>query len=151
MYLVSACLCNFHCRYDKTGSLIPCVEKLLREGLAVPVCPEILGGLTVPRPPAEIQGKDGSDVLAGTSAVINILGEDVTKQYIQGAWRALIIALQAGCQKAILKARSPSCGLGKIYDGTFSKKLKKGDGVLASLLKIYGFTIYTEKTLPEMF
>lgn len=148
MYVVSACLCGFPCRYDGTPSCSDKVDYLLKSGHAVPVCPEVLGGLPVPRDPCEIAGGGGNQVLAGTTRVINIKGRDVTGAYVDGAWKALYIALQTGCNRAILKARSPACGRGRIYDGTFTGTIVTGDGVLAALLKEHDIAVYTEECIP---
>ncbi len=148
MYVVSACLCGFPCRYDGRTSCSDKVDYLLKSGQAVPVCPEVLGGLPVPRDPCEIAGGGGNKVLAGTARVINIKGHDMTCAYVDGAWKALYIALQAGCNRAVLKARSPACGWGRIYDGTFNRTEVPGDGVLAALLKGHGFAVYTEECMP---
>ena len=113
--------------------------------MAVPVCPEMLGGLGVPRPPAEIAGGDGGDVLAGRARVVNSEGQDVTAAYVRGAKMALSVGLQSGCTGAVLKARSPSCGANAIYDGTFSHARIEGDGVLAALLRQNGFAVLTEE------
>lgn len=141
MYLVSACLCGYSCRYDKVLCRDPQVRELILRGLAVPVCPEVLGGLSVPRAPAEIWGGDGEAVLDGRARVVTSQGQDVTKAYLEGAERSLSIGLQAGCTSAILKARSPSCGNGSVYDGSFTHTLAEGDGVLAALLRRHGFEI----------
>lgn len=117
------------------------------KGLAVPVCPEVLGGLAVPRLPSEIRGGDGRDVLLGNACVVDSAGEDVTRAFIEGARKALLIGLETGCSRAILKARSPSCGAGVICDGTFSHTRRAGDGVLAALLRRHGFEILTEEDL----
>lgn len=143
MILISSCLFGIPCRYDGTCSNIAEVKGLARREM-VPVCPEVLGGLPVPRPPAEIQGGTGLDVLSGSARIVNVTGADVTEAYVKGAFLALSVGLLSGCRKAILKARSPACGLGWIYDGTFSRTLRRGDGVLASLLRAYGFSIFTE-------
>jgi uncharacterized protein YbbK (DUF523 family) len=99
--------------------------------------------------PSEISSGTGADVLKGTARVLNSLGEDVTMEYVDGARKALSIGLQAGCWAAILKARSPSCGAGSIYDGTFTHTRVSGDGVFAALLKANGFRVYTEEQLSE--
>ncbi|HHW18174.1 MAG TPA: DUF523 domain-containing protein [Firmicutes bacterium] len=148
--MVSSCLCGFRCRYDGTCSSTPIIDRLMKEGKVVPVCPEILGGLPVPRPPSEILGGDGSDVISGKARVLTISGIDVTSFYVRGALRALAVGLESGCTSAVLKARSPACGLGQIYDGSFSRRLKTGHGVLASLLKKHGFVIYTENDLDRL-
>ncbi len=138
-YIISACLCNFACRYDGDKKGHPELESFARRGLAVPVCPEVLGGLLIPRPKAEIT----------RDLVLTETGRDVTREYVAGAYRSLYIGLQAGCDAAILKARSPSCGLGRIYDGTFSSKLIPGDGIFARLLLDYGFRVFTEETFCD--
>jgi len=147
--LVSACLAGRACRFDGTGSDDDEVARLVAEGRAVLVCPEVDGGLGTPRPPAEIVGGDGADVLAGRARVVTVQGEDVTEAYIRGAERALRVAEQRGATRAILKARSPSCGSGNIYDGTFSKTLLAGDGVTAALLKMNGIDVATDGSVHK--
>jgi len=90
-------------------------------------------------------GGNGAGVLAGTAHVVNSAGEDVTDEYVRGAWLALLIGVQTGCSAAILKARSPSCGAGCIYDGTFSHTRVTGDGVFAAMLKRHGFKVLTDE------
>ena len=144
-YVVSGCLAGLSCRYD--GGSNPCarVVRLVEEGLAVPVCPESLSGLPVPRPPCEqVRGAGETD----DARVVSRTGEDVTRAFTHGADRALAAALATGCREAILKARSPSCGVGQIYDGTFSHTLRPGDGLWAQRLRKAGFTLWTEDTLP---
>lgn len=109
----------------------------LNDMILIPVCPEQLGGLPTPRVPAERQGEK----------VITCAGTDVTVQYRQGACQVLELAGLYGCEKAILKSKSPSCGKGQIYDGTFSGKLKSGNGVTAELLLANGIMVYTENEL----
>ena len=145
--LVSACLAGRACRYDGTGALADVVARLVSEGRAVLVCPEDDGGLGTPRPPAEIRGGDGADVIAGRAAVVTSEGIDVTEQYLKGARRALEAARRTGATAAILKARSPSCGAGAVYDGTFSKALQAGDGVTAALLRSEGIHVVTDEEL----
>jgi len=134
MKIVSACLVGIKCRYD--GEARPCqkVIELVKQGKAIPVCPEQLGGLTTPRTPAE--QKDNK--------VFTKNGEDVTAQFEIGAEEALKIALLANCDEAIIKAKSPSCGSCKVYDGTFSGKLIDGDGVFAKILKKNNIKVFTE-------
>ncbi len=141
MILVSACLCGVHCRYDGKAKPDEEIMALLREGKAIPVCPEQLGGLPVPRPPAEIMEGDGADVLNGSARVCNRLGQDVTQAFVLGAEETLNIARLSGAHKAILKANSPSCGVDVIYDGSFSGKTRIGDGVAAALLRNNGITV----------
>ncbi len=108
------------------------------------VCPEEDGGLGTPRPAAEIQGGDGSDVLEGRARVMTKTGVDVTAEYLAGAGIALRAARAAGAETAILKARSPSCGKDCVYDGTFTRTPIQGDGVTAALLRREGIAILTE-------
>ncbi len=137
MKIVSACLAGIKCRWD--GEARPCqkVIELVKQGKAMPVCPEQLGGLTTPRTPAE-QKED---------KVFTKDGKDVTAQFERGAEEALKIAKLVNCDGAILKSKSPSCGSGKVYDGTFSGKLINGDGVFAKILKKNNIKVFTEKEI----
>lgn len=145
--LISACLAGRACRFDGTGALEDEVAALVAEGRGILVCPEVDGGLGTPRPPAEIRGGTGADVVTGTARVVNDVGDDVTEQYLKGANRALEVAHAQGATGAILKARSPSCGKGAIYDGTFSGILQEGDGVTAALLRESGITVVTDEEM----
>ena len=145
LVLVSACLAGCACRHDGSSNPDPQVARLVAEGRAIQVCPERDVGLPTPRPPAEIVGGDGHDVLAGRARVMTADGIDVTETYIKGARRALQVARSAGATRAILKARSPSCGKGTIYDGTFSHERTEGDGVTAALLMQHGIQVVTEQ------
>lgn len=109
------------------------------------VCPEEDGGLGTPRPPAEIVGGDGHDVLDGNATVVTKAGRDVTSEYVQGAATALSAARRAGATTAILKSRSPSCGRGCIYDGSFTRTPLAGDGVTAALLQRAGIEVLTDE------
>jgi uncharacterized protein YbbK (DUF523 family) len=132
--LVSACLLGVPCRYDGTGKLEESLEILMQKHHLVPICPEVFGGLPTPRDPAErIEDK-----------ILTKSGEDVTKYYEIGACEILKLAKMFNCKYAVLKERSPSCGYGKIYDGTFSGNLVKGNGVLAELLLENGITLIGE-------
>ncbi len=135
MKIVSACLIGVNCNFKGGNWLNPklCAEFL--RGDYFPVCPEVLGGLPVPRAPSEIVGGDGSDVLAGKTKVQNIEGADVTAQFVKGAYSVLEIARSVGAKEALLTEKSPSCGSGKIFDGTFNEKFVTGDGVTVALLK----------------
>ena len=110
-----------------------------------PVCPEEEGGLGTPRPAAEIERATGDDVLDGRARVVTKEGADVTEQYVRGARIAVERAKEHGCSTAVLKARSPACGCGAIYDGTFSKALVEGDGVAAAALKRADVEILTDE------
>lgn len=138
--LVSACLLGEPCRYD--GAAKPCdaVTALGERYRLIPVCPEQLGGLPTPRPASEIQ-PDGR--------VRNRAGADVTEAYRRGAAEALRVAEENGCRLAVLKEKSPSCGHGKIYDGSFSGVLTEGDGVTAALLTACGIRVIGETEVLE--
>ena len=141
--LVSHCLLGAPCRYDGQSIPAPELERLREAGhTLVPVCPEVLGGMSTPRVPAEVQ-KDGQ--------VMDRPGKNVTLAYLSGAHQALAIARQHNCTMAILKAKSPSCGSRKIYDGTFTGTLIPEQGVTARLLKQAGITILDESELDVFF
>lgn len=135
--LVSACLLGANCRYDGKGQANPKILALAEQHELVPVCPEQMGGLPTPRPPAEIREK----------RCINRLGQDVTEAFERGAQQAVYLAKALGCQAAILKSRSPSCGLGQIYDGSFSGQLIPGNGFCAQALKAAGLEVYSDEQL----
>jgi uncharacterized protein YbbK (DUF523 family) len=143
--LVSACLAGRRCRFDGSSNRDDEVSRLVAEGRAVLVCPEVDGGLGTPRPPAEIVGGDGRAVLEGRARVVTDAGADVTDAYVAGAHAALDAARAAGATRAILKARSPSCGLGAVYDGSFRRTLVPGDGVTAALLVASGIEVSPEE------
>lgn len=149
MKLVSACLCGINCKYNGKNNINLYFMELMQEGAVIPVCPEQLGGLPTPRLPAEINAGSGQDVLAGNSKVINKNGEDVSDNYIRGAYETLKIAKLVGVEIAILKSRSPSCGSKYIYDGSFSYKLRQADGVTAALLKENGIRVMDEDEYME--
>jgi uncharacterized protein YbbK (DUF523 family) len=137
MIIVSACLAGIKCRYDGKDNANSKVIKLVENGIAIPICPEQLGGLQTPRIPAEISG----------DKVLNKKGENVTSQFIKGAKETLRIAELANCHKAILKQSSPSCGYGKIYDGSHTGRIIDGVGLTAQLLSQKGIVILTEEDL----
>lgn len=134
MKIVSACLSGVKCRYNGTSSPCKAITELVNSGEAIPICPERLAGLPTPRPCTE---KLGDRIVAEN-------GEDFTESYVKGAQVVLEIATLVGCREAILKSGSPSCGSKRIYDGTFTGKMRQGDGVLASLLKEHGIEVLTE-------
>ena len=138
--LISACLLGVRCRYD--GKSVPqeAVCRLAEKYQLIPVCPEQLGGLSTPRAPSE--RRDGG--------VFTNAGLDVTEAYRRGAEEALRLAKLFGCKRAVLKERSPSCGSGRIYDGSFSGALTEGDGVTAALLKRNGIVVYGESALEAL-
>ena len=139
--LISACLLGARCRYDGVSKLQPWISDLAERHILVPVCPEQLGGLPTPRPPAE-RLPDGR--------VVTREGKDVTAEYRSGAEQALALARKQGCVLAVLKERSPSCGRGRIYDGTFSRTLIPGSGVAAQLLEENRIPVYGESQLEVL-
>ncbi len=145
MILISACLAGVNCKYNGRNNYVEEFEKMVARGEAIPVCPEQLGGCTTPRPPVEIPGGTGADVLDGKCAAIRNNGEDVSGELIKGAEETLRIAQMSGAGRAVLKAKSPSCGCGIIYDGSFTGKMKKGNGVTAELLLRNGIMVTTEE------
>lgn len=138
--LVSACLLGMDCRYDGTHAYCPALERLMEQHVLIPVCPERRGGLSTPRTPAERQGE----------RVVTRDGADVTSAYIRGAQDALRLAKEYDCRYAILKERSPSCGAGVIYDGTFSGTPIPGDGVTAQLLRANGVVVLGESQISAL-
>ncbi len=138
--LVSACLAGIPCRYDGRANTVADIARWHAQGLVLAVCPEVLGGLPTPRIPCELRSK----------GVFDKNGTDRTEAFLKGAEKALDLALQAGVRTAVLKARSPSCGKGFVYDGTFSHTLCKGDGVFAGLLLKHGIVVCTEETFREL-
>lgn len=157
--IVSACLLGVGCRYDGESRTDPRALSLFRAGRAIPVCPEQLGGLPTPREPAEIVGGDGGDVLDGRARVIDKAGRDVTASFVRGAKQVLFLARQAGARRAILKRKSPSCGVRS--RGQLRSRIKvPGDeinetppasdlppeGVTAALLRRAGIRVYGSRT-----
>lgn len=129
---------------------MPAVAKLLASGEAVPVCPEQLGGMSTPRETCEIISGNGADVLDGRARVVTQSGRDVTEEFLAGARFTLQAAKEHGCSRAVFKARSPSCGCGTIYNGSFSGVLKPGDGVAAALLKREGIEVMTDEEFEKL-
>lgn len=132
--LVSACLLGVNCKYSGKNNENESIKKLSEKYELVPVCPEELGGLSTPRPPAEIIGE----------RVLTVDGNDVTENFFLGAEKTLQIAQQNHCTIAILKEGSPSCGSNTIYDGTFSGTKKQGSGITTHLLRQHGIKVYSE-------
>lgn len=139
MVLVSSCLGGINCKYSGENNLNPFVLELINKGLAIPLCAEQLGGLSTPRIPAEILKEK----------VITKNGNDVTEEFLKGAKNVLEICKTLNIKTAILKSKSPSCGLGKIYDGSFSGKLIDGNGITAQLLINNGIKVFTENQIDE--
>lgn len=150
MILVSACLLNYPVRYNGNGNPCQLLLAAAAQGLSaqlLPFCPEVSGGLPMPRPPAEIKNGTGKNVLAGTAAVINKEGCDVTANFLAGAKNCAALCARQHITAAILKQRSPSCGSKAIYDGTFSGVTIAGQGVTAALLASQNITVYGEDDL----
>ena len=138
--LVSACLLCVNCRYSGDGKRIDGIERLMECAELIPVCPEILGGLPTPRPPAE----------RVDDRVMNCEGADVTAAFARGAEETLRLAELFGAKLALLKERSPSCGMGRIYDGSFQGRIVDGSGVTAELLAAHGVSVYGESRIDEL-
>jgi uncharacterized protein YbbK (DUF523 family) len=145
-YLVSACLCGIPCRYDGKSVKDERIEKLVRMQKAVPICPEILGGLSIPREPFEIAQGEGKDVLSGTGLVLSRNGKNMTPFLLRGAFASLSIAQKFKIKKAWMKKKSPSCGCEQTLTrlgGWIKRKGEsvKGDGVTVSLFKRSGIKV----------
>ena len=144
IYLISACLLGVNCRYNGTSSRIFELDTLLDSGRLIPVCPEVLGGLGTPREACEIIIPND-----GSRKVMTQRGLDCTSEFQTGARRVLDIAQTCGVKKVILKANSPSCGCGNIYDGTFSGKLIEGNGLTSQLLLENCIEVFNENNWDE--
>ena len=137
--VVSACLLDVKCNHRGLASPSAAVQKLGRTHRLVAVCPETMGGLPTPRPAAEIQA-DGSVTTAD--------GGDVTDAYRRGAAATVALARSTGARRAVLKARSPSCGCAEVYDGTFSRTLRAGEGITAAALRQAGVEVVSDEDFP---
>ncbi|MDE8703353.1 DUF523 domain-containing protein [Adlercreutzia equolifaciens] len=142
--LVSACLLGEPCRYDGRAKPCAAVQALAKQHRLVPVCPEVLGGLSTPRLPSELQPTE-----AGVR-VVNAEGGDVTTAFERGADIACRLAEDEGCTMAVLKSGSPSCGSETVYDGTFTGRLRRGEGVAAARLREQGVTVVDEEHLGAL-
>jgi len=134
MILVSACLTGEKCRYNGKDCSNLIIKKLKEKGKVVSVCPEVKGGLPVPRLSCEITGGDGQAVLEGQARVVNAIGKDLTQELLAGSYAGLKLAKENKVRLAVLKSKSAACGVGKIFDGSFKEKLIKGNGILTALL-----------------
>jgi uncharacterized protein YbbK (DUF523 family) len=151
--LVSACLLGQPVRYDGKGKLLShdALTRLREEGRAVAFCPELAGGMSVPRPPAEIEaGLTGEDVLFGRARVLEVTGGDVTAAFVAGAQKALAVARENNCRHALLIDGSPSCGSISIYDGAFAGRRHAGSGVTAALLRQNGITVFAGHEIERL-
>ncbi|WDP91911.1 MAG: DUF523 domain-containing protein [Desulfobacter sp.] len=149
--LISACLLGEPVRYDGVSKPVahPMIHEWQRQGRLVPFCPETAGGLPIPRPPAEICGGGGTDVLADAARVVT-RGADVTAPFLMGARAALALAGEKGICFALLKERSPSCGSNRIYDGHFTGTLIPGMGVTTALLRRHGISVFSENEIDDL-
>ena len=138
--LISACLLGRNCKYNGGNNYTPLVEELKARYELIPVCPEAFGGLKIPHEPSERVG----------DRVLSKSGEDVTAAFVRGAEKTAEIARRNGVRLAVLKERSPSCGCGAVYDGTFTGTVVPGDGVAAARLKEQGVAIYGESRIKEL-
>ncbi len=146
MKLISACLVGMCTNYLGQADMVREFVAMLERGEVVPACPEQLGGLTTPRPPAEIQpGCDGFTVLDGKGRVLRQNGEDVTEAFMRGAREMLKLAQACRAELVILKERSPSCGVNRIHDGNFCGRLVSGTGVAAAMLKRHGLQVLSDE------
>lgn len=137
MILVSACLVGINCKYSGGNNYNQKIFDLVKEGKAIPICPEQLGGLNTPRKPVELK------VINGKRYAIDNEGNDLTENFERGALEVLNLAKDLNINKAILQPRSPSCGVNKIYSGNFDNKLVDGNGILTELLKQNGIDVLT--------
>lgn len=139
MIAISSCLIGINCTYKGSNHKIDVLKQLVDSGLAIAVCPEVLGGMSIPRDPCEIvEGQ-----------VVSNQGVDCTKEYLLGASRVLALIKKHDIKVALLKSKSPSCGKGTIYDGSFSHQLVNGDGITTKILELNGVMVYNEDTLDE--
>lgn len=150
--LISACLLGGPVRYDGSDSFLThsLIKKWQQENRLVSICPEVAGGLAVPRTPAEVQAGDGFSVLLGESKVIDKQKVDVTKAFVNGANEALVLARKNNCIAAILTERSPSCGSLQIYDGSFTSTKKTGVGVTTALLEQHNIKVFNQFQLEKL-
>ena len=148
---MSSCLLGQRVRYHGGDAHLASdiLERWRDEGRLVPTCPETAAGLPVPRPPAEIVGGDGANVLKGEAYVGDRTGADVTAAFLEGARNALEVALAEGARLAILKDGSPSCGTSYVYDGTFRGQRSQGAGVTAAVLTQGGIRVFSEREIEE--
>ncbi|MEI2557547.1 DUF523 domain-containing protein [Acinetobacter pittii] len=149
MLLVSACLIGEPVRYDGKSCPNTLLKQLLINKKAQVLCPELLGGFTTPRLPAEIVGGTGQDVLDGKAKITDSSGLDVTELYLKGAYRTLEIAQQIKASCVVLKENSPSCGSQKIYNGTFQGEKITGVGITTALLQRHGFEVISENEIED--
>lgn len=147
--LVSSCLLGLNTKYDGTNNASNLIRKYSGTGKLIPICPEQLGGLTTPRLPAEIVSLSGEAVITGKSKVLNSEGLDVTANFLAGAKEVEKLIGEFPIKAVILKERSPSCGVKQIYDGSFSNRVKSGEGVTTALVKAKNIPVFSEEDITE--
>ncbi|MGI9584307.1 MAG: DUF523 domain-containing protein [Acidimicrobiia bacterium] len=149
--LVSGCLNGPPIRYNATNVEVvsPIWDRWVEEGRLVPFCAELAAGFSIPRPPAEIRGGDGTNVQSGTGTVVEDTGADVTEQFMEGARKTVAHAIKNGCAAAVLTDGSPSCGSTYTYDGSFTGGTINGTGVVAQLLIDNGVRVFPETQLQQ--
>ncbi len=163
--LASACLCGAACRYDGSAAVVERLAALHAQGLVLAVCPEVEGGLPVPRPPCELRvpapaesplarephvpARNVSAQSRAQARVLTLEGTDLTEQFEAGAARALRLAREYGLRLAVFKERSPSCGVSMVYDGTFSGRRVPGQGIATALLRRHGIRVVSEADFHE--
>jgi uncharacterized protein YbbK (DUF523 family) len=152
MKVCSACLVGIECKWDGKGKRIPKIKELFLNNKVLPLCAEQLGGLPTPRPCSGILNGVGADVLDGKCIVVNEKGENITKQFVKGAHQVLALIKDLNINEAILKKKSPCCGVGKTWQMSevnhkFVNKLVEGDGVLTALLKRNGIKVISEEDI----
>lgn len=146
LIMVSSCLAGINCKYDGGNNRVEEIAELVANGKAIPVCPEVYGGLPIPRGCCEIVLDE-----KGNRKVMTKDGEDYTGEFAEGARKALEIAKVLEIDAVVFQQRSPSCGFGKIYDGTFSGKLIEGNGFAAELFSANGIKVYNDRNYKEIF
>lgn len=149
MIAVSACLCGINTRYDGGNNLNGEILKLMECGRVMPFCPEQLGGLGTPRLPCEISGGCGNDVMEGSAVIINSEGKNLTDEFLKGAHESIKICRRCNIKIAVLKSKSPSCGCGEIYDGSFTGNKIKGNGITAEVFIRNGIRVFTEEEIDD--
>lgn len=147
MILVSSCLLGHCTKYS--GGHNRCAFLAEKKDGILAVCPEVMGGLPTPRPPAEIVGGTGREVWSGHASIKAKTGIDVTREFTEGAKAVLALAKQHRVKYAVLKESSPSCGSSRIYDGTFSGTKIDGEGATVALLRAHGITVYSDEQITE--
>jgi len=144
MYLISSCLVGINCRYNQTSTLNSKLKQMVDQGMAIAVCPEVMAGMATPRTSCEIQTQ------LGVIKVVDKSGHDYTHLFTEAAQKTLEICKSNNIKTAILQSRSPSCGYGKIYDGSFTGKLVDGNGITAQLLHNNGIEIFTDQNCSDI-